>query len=642
MHKYLLIILLNHNYSMMKKIIDKSSDFLTSQIKGSNYSSIKIYMGIGIGASIGKRNSKNSYLTNIHSNLRKKQFINYISKIKYTINENSPSGINPKNHLISDGESNILWNYFSSIFHKIQINNDYNIQYLLDVNFLDKINLLSKIIQERKNFAEALININYINHIFNISNSSVKLYDSLSKVFYFYGLTNYNNMKNGLTINDNLSVENRENKDWYMAKDTEVKLENSIELTNASKIINNSNINFFRQLIPLINENEIHYFILDENGKLYHWEDHKNFEYNSDSFQRVNDLNIQDTKIIFNEKTKQEKNIKIQEYKNRKNIEIQNIKNIKDPNENKKIKEIEDKYNQLIKNEEYYIETKIKGSNLKLFKNIFNNSNKGYPNYLTLMYLLEFPENTNIVVQKQQLEDFIKDLKNNKNLRDFKYESLNKIFYFLLGHHRKNISVKNGFLPYQYINFAIKDKKDLTKTLDNNKNLSSGENLYDISNYDDVENNNENLKNAMDSLPITNPMENYIIYANIILCSLYKNFICILIYNHTVYNNIISNVKENISPEILSLQGGVCIYNNLYMTLIGELLFPNFYKYNKYFDLAVGIGFIINILPLLINISFVFDLYNNIINFKLSLNVLVNVYGNKDMDNINAPYISYI
>jgi hypothetical protein len=256
------------------------------------------------------------------------------------------------------------------------------------------------------------------------------------------------------------------------------------------------------------------------------------------------------------------------------------------------------------------------------------------------MYFLAYPNKENFskeIIGIEELENFIKDIKENKKMKEMEETSLNKIFYFLLGHHGKILNCNKGFLPTKYIKNI--NMKDLEK---DNQLPSLIENSYDISNYEGLDNNQETINNAFNSLPITNNMTNQFISGNFLLCAINKDIILMLMFNIIGYDNIQSNVEEKYSKYIINLQVGKNIFNNLYLTLICELLLPNLYKYNKYCDFALGAGLIIDILPLLINLNIIFDIYNNTINFKLSLNWLINIGGENNYYNQAPPFLEYI
>ena len=130
MRKYLLIVffLSNQPYSI-KKIIDKFKD-------------ADIYIGIGGGFSFGKRNK--NFLTKGHKYLKKNNFIKNISKVEYAVNEiNNNGAIISKTSTISEKEANTLWDYFSHIFDRVEVDikGGFSIKYLFNMDFLDKINM---------------------------------------------------------------------------------------------------------------------------------------------------------------------------------------------------------------------------------------------------------------------------------------------------------------------------------------------------------------------------------------------------------------------------------------------------------------------------------------------------------------------
>jgi hypothetical protein len=636
MKKYLLIISLYYTNSTVQQIIDKSN----------------IYVGIGTTYSIGKRNNKKSIFTSVHLYLRKNDFINNISKLQYSTNEIKDNFIkkSPKNLFISKNEGDVLWEYFSNIFDKVCVDeNSFFIQYLLNTDFLDKFNMKSKIQDEKNSFMETLININFISHIFNI-NTYKEISKDFIEIFYLYGFTNFSQMKNGLMKSNNSMVDNTQNEYWYKLSKNKIEKEKITSLNNASKKINNENINFFQQLIPS-SDGSLHYFITDKNGQIFHWKSHEDFQYENGTFQKVENFNVKNTNISIDEKLKKQEQQKISEdLKKEKETLAELKKNNKNPEEINKIKQQE---NQLIekekKNEKYEFDSTVKGKDLQLSENIFKKDRKN-SNNLTIMYLLEFPNNNQDfpkkIIEKIDLETFIRDLKENTSLKVMEKASLNKIFYFLLGHHGKNISCKKGLLPLSYIKYA--GVEDLSVNLKEDGNLTK-ENLYDISDYENSENNEEIINNAFNSLPITNNMTSESFAAHISICGIYENFIVVISVNRILKYSFKSNTEEKYSPFIVNFYGGYNIFNNIYLTCVGEFLLPNLYKYNKYCDIAVGLGLIMNFknissrIIFLIKIMFLFDIYNNILNLKLSLDALVKVWGEDTYtDNMEKPFISYV
>lgn len=647
MKKYLLIFSFFDSDSMLKKVFDG----VKSRISVKNLKDFNIYCGIGMSFSIGKRNNKDSQLTKLHEKIRKNNFIENINKLQYSLGEINKNGISKdvKNFQISTREADLLWEYFSYIFHKVQVNekDDFFIEYLLNTDFLHIFNIASKLENEKNNFIETLVNINFVENIFNI-NYDIKFYDSFSEIFYIYTLTNLPHMQSGLATSNNLSANNTENEYWYIVKNGEIKKEKSGQLTNASKIINNNNISFFKQLIPVSDENNIHFFILDEKGQIFHWLNHKNFEYETSTFKKVGSFDYKDTNISIDKTFVKKEEEKIKEEKIEEKREIKDLekKHLSKENINKKKQEEESLIEKEKEEEKYEKNNEVLGSQLKLCKNTFKKNSKN-SNSLTIMYLLELSENNSKssrkILEKKQLEDFIKNLQDNKNLKLLNENSLNEVFYFLLGHHGKNIKFNNGFLPVNYIKYSGISKEKLDKLEETDKKLS--ENYYDLSNYEGLDNNKEYIKNAFSSLPITNQMTNQVIYANFLLCAINNNFIFLTMFNMIVNNKIQSDIKnkEEYSPYIINLQGGIRIFNNVYLTGVTELLLPNLYKYNKFCDFSVGVGLIINMLPFLLNIGLLFDIYNNTLNLKFSFNLLVEVFGTNTYENSNKPpYLEYI
>ena len=364
----------------------------------------------------------------------------------------------------------------------------------------------------------------------------------------------------------------------------------------ASKIITNDNIFFFRQLIPTIDGDKFHYFVVDENGKIFHWKDHKDFEYEKSNFQQVNSFDASDT-------TKKGES--------------------------------------------------INGKDLPLCKNLFK-KNMAYSNDLTIMYLLSNPESNKDfpkkIIEKQDLENFILKIKEERNLKDLDSSSLNKVFYFLLGHHGKNISCNKGFLPITYIKYSGITHEDLSKKCKEDSNLLNGENFYDISNYEGINNNEEHIKNAFNSLPIANEMTYYNFSFNILACILYEDYLAIGMYDYLFKEKITSEINEKFAHHRMNFQVGKKIFNNLYVGGIFEV-YPTLYKNYinmldilNFLDLNVGLAIFIRISRfLLINVYGMYDVSNNIFSIRFSLNYLFfQVNGKDNYENRGEAYLEYI
>jgi hypothetical protein len=605
--KYLYIIKLTSIFNRKSSIFQKIKNPITKvQSNANKLKNWNIYGNINIGINYGKRLSADNLLTKyIHRQLRKKDFDKNIKEVKYRQLNNIEDLTKYMEKNITPLEANKFWDFccntLASVYYK---DNDKNSNILF-------FSTIDTFIQNNKDknyynrsLIESICNINYVYHIYQIFHNNKLIID---EVFYFYNRINYSNLKNGINKNNSFLIENEQNKKIYTLNNKKLEIkEDSLFFSNTIKNkedrininINNENIFIYKNLVAIINEKDVHFFIIDKYGDIYHWKNHEEFNIENGKFIKVKNFSLENS--IFNLKKE-------------------------DNHNNQKLK------------------THLEFKELQLLEDLYRNDIQ-YSSYLTFLYLLtsnqpnEFPKK---IVELSELQDFIKFLDNKNRVYEFKRENINKIFYFILGYNSEENYANKGLLPLSFLKSINVNEETIKNYIKEDANLKN--NLYDLSNYLDSKN-IDPINKSLISIPKTNKLETQNIYINGGMYGLYNIYIISISLSYILNNNIHSEIEQlenKYSPYILEISFGVCFLENCYFCFVNEFLFPSLYEFNKYCDYTLGFGVIITSFPFLVKIFLVYDIYNNILNIKSSLGGTTLLYGNIDNFTNKDFYVEY-
>lgn len=600
-----------------KKIVGK----LKKLIPTNKLQNLRLYVGGNMTYRVSKRVPSNIPLTKIHQAIRKKQFVSYMQKVQYVT-------LNMKNEkittLLQPDDMNKLWEYFSAIFSEVIEQNGI---LLFQIN-----NELAKVYNSNiDNSIRIMVFFNKMINIFKYR-SMVEIPIALSEIFYFYSLTSPVTMKQGAVIDDGVpgyqKIDQWQVIDKVKFESKEIKDLELIKKINEDNILIGDNMNFFHNLIPILDESgKIHFVLLNKNKQtrepeLLLWKKY-NFEHLSQDIQEYNQGDKK-SKANKEHKCKFEKIKDIYKIEEEKEAEKETTQTV---NTSQTI----NKQNEPDKEQEKIeLEKTIKYENLDL--TLFSGKNTK-SNYITFLYLLWNKKNDYTDIK--DLENF-KQILTERKSDQLNLNNINRSFFFLLGGH--NMNGDQGYLPTSYI---LKHNTNIV-----NYDTSS---QYDIPDYSD-NNNLEQIKKALYSLPETSECS-----ANQISVGIYALLINDYLCASAAFDYVLSSDVQNESSRktnfnrnfYLDLFFGVRTIKNLYLCFAMSFMFFPQYCYNKIFDLALGLGIIVTAFPFTINLALLYDMYLNMWICKISLTFVKCVYNkeikiNEDEDESPLAIISYM
>lgn len=612
--KYLYIIshiYIRNNIVISTSFVKEIKDKIQKNIEKSK--NFKIYGNLNFGLVYGMRLSRKNPLTRIHYFFRKKNFIKNITQVKYRQLNNIQDFSKYTEYNINEIEANKLWDYFFNTIDGFYYNN--NDEYSNILKYIPNETLVKDFQKNNYNrsIIESICNINYVYYIYSFNIIKDNKLD-VGEIFYFYNYVNGSNLKNGISKDNNFASSWDQNIIWYSIDKQKLKtgkdflLLKDIEKKHIEKMvscINNNNIYLYKNLVAIMDADKTHYFLIDENKKIWHWKDHEaSFNIEKGKFNQVESFSLK------NDEEKKSTTISSSATQEK---EIQNL-------EFSKIKLIN-----------------------QLFQDDIRNSS-----YLSFLYLLsenipnDFPKK---ILEISRLESFVEVLTKNGKIFEFNTNNrdvLNKVFYFVLGYNGQENLAGKGVLPLSFLKVTNVTKESIQAYIkEDGANLEN--NIYDLSDYNDIKN-DEFINNSLMSLPKFNEYTISSIYASCGIYGLYDLYIISICFNYTLSNNIQSHVKDldsKYSPYILEMAFGIQIINNLYLCIVNELLLPSVYKFNTFCDYSVGFGIIISSLPFMIKIFIVYDIYNNILNIKSSIGAITILYGNDNYNESDDFYVEY-
>jgi hypothetical protein len=622
------------------------------KIKPKKLANLKFYVGVSIGHAVSSRPSIDSYFTKIHKENRKKKFIENFSKITYEL-----KNLDSKKTKIKLTNENAMkaWEYFSNVFLFSYVENN-NIHFKVN---LSAINNLSSHQPNNIDLILSLITVQRINNIFQYISYATDLDNSLYEFLSFTCGSHTATLMRGIgKYNDTPMCEDFNGEIFPVKKDgssSKIEIESLKDLSENIKSFDDVYMSFLKNLIPMVDAKDIHYYLLDGELQLWHWKNHnfKENDYKKLSFEKVNNMENNSSKVIKKNK-EQEKQEKIEKKEQEEQLNKEDKKKMKKKKEEKQDLKMQKKNSKEEEQETEVpeiISSEPVAKKIPILEYIDNPSqDKLKSNYLTFLLILCQKNNDKKAIENQ--EELVRKLQAELiEYNIYNTNTFNQLMFCLFGFHNK-MNGQFGYLPNSYILKILegnKDEKDIKSAMSvvNQDNGLKNSN-YDLPIYDAVEN-GDLFKNSMNSLP---ELEDVTINQSFVGLSLLamNDYLCGGIFLDFIVNTHKNKViqQEFNRNYYMDFYGGIGFMKCLYVCGIISLMRSPQYFFSKLCDLGMGIGIIIKSeiegLFMMVRFSFIWDINNNLFCFKFALNAYkcLNQNTSNNCDEDAATYIEYV
>jgi hypothetical protein len=469
----------------------------------------------------------------------------------------------PKKQQITPEQTVILWDYFTHIFERVSIKEG-QIKFIVKNLLLDQISIKDNI------NPLAIESFVYLKKYFNLINNTN--YQDITLLFHFINWINYNDLCKGIQNISHDNIIELFTSYMYINGEKCIKKEKKdMEiLQQFYNQINKKQENkfFLQSLIPIEKKNhQLAFITIDKKGNFFSW---KNQEYlNDQDLEKTHFVPITDFDKFLNKETK---------------VLGENVSSA----------------NPLSKTKKKKINYQDFSKEILIFRG--NHISSKYLTYINMLLHQDNDFDINIITFKDWQQKLI-TFKDQEN--ELQATALSKSLFFLFGFQGQN--TKTGSLPDTYV-------KDLT---DYDNQMTH----YDFPNYI-IEENDNILKQALHALPKTEDIEINQTIGGLCVGIFNEYFCCMSFFNYVFYNE-----KESFERNFyLDIFAGMRIMENFY--LCGVLNITNArYFFHTFCDPLIGIGFLINLPPVLLRIWISFDIYNNLFYIGAQLYLTKCVYG---------------